>query len=62
MSKRLKIIIAVIVLILLAIFVVVRMDEDTWICNSGQWIKHGVPSVPMPEGTCNWLDNFNPFR
>ncbi|MCX6797037.1 MAG: DUF2178 domain-containing protein [Candidatus Doudnabacteria bacterium] len=26
--------------------------EDTWICRNGQWIKHGVPSAPMPTKPC----------
>ncbi len=26
--------------------------EDTWICVDGEWIRHGVPSAPMPEGGC----------
>lgn len=31
---------------------VVGGDEDTWICDNGQWIKHGVPSAPMPTSGC----------
>src|SRR3989344_1196103 len=27
-------------------------DEDTWICSGGQWVKHGNPSSPKPEGNC----------
>jgi len=42
--------------------VILRGPEDGWICDSGQWVKHGVPSAPMPEGECGVLDNFNPFR
>jgi len=26
--------------------------EDTWICDDGQWVKHGNPSRPMPDVTC----------
>lgn len=26
--------------------------EDTWICVEGEWVKHGVPSAPKPEGGC----------
>ena len=28
-------------------------NEDTWICSSGTWIKHGNPSAPMPQFPCN---------
>jgi len=27
-------------------------DEDTWLCQNGQWIKHGNPSAPMPTTLC----------
>jgi len=27
-------------------------DEDTWLCQNNQWIKHGNPSQPMPEESC----------
>jgi len=27
-------------------------NEDTWICTDGQWVKHGNPSVPMPQTGC----------
>jgi uncharacterized membrane protein len=26
--------------------------EDDWICQNGQWIKHGNPSAPMPVKAC----------
>ena len=26
--------------------------EDSWICQSGQWVKHGAPSSPMPSKPC----------
>jgi len=27
-------------------------DEDDWICQSGQWVKHGNPNFPMPQAQC----------
>jgi len=27
-------------------------DEDAWICDSGQWVKHGNPDTPMPTSSC----------
>jgi hypothetical protein len=26
--------------------------EDDWMCQNGQWIKHGNPSAPMPVKQC----------
>ncbi|MCX8016095.1 MAG: hypothetical protein N2692_02220 [Patescibacteria group bacterium] len=64
MNKRLKVII-IIIFILPVIFMIMRiisMEEDAWICKNGQWVKHGVPSTPMPEGKCAWWQNFKPFK
>jgi len=27
-------------------------DEDTWLCQNDQWVKHGNPSAPMPASGC----------
>ena len=32
---------------------VIGGPEDDWICVEGQWVKHGSPSAPMPEGECD---------
>jgi len=42
-------------LMFLALFLrfVIGGPEDDWICRDGQWIKHGVPSAPMPSVECN---------
>ncbi len=39
---------------ILAIMVLVRFltPEDTWICDNGQWVKHGNPVTLMPDGEC----------
>ena len=55
MSK--KIIWAVIILIILAGIALAAKffiggDEDTWLCDNGQWVRHGHPSVPMPASGC----------
>jgi len=31
---------------------VIGGDEDTWICQNGQWVKHGNPSAPKPTNGC----------
>jgi hypothetical protein len=37
---------------LIGAIVVLRMDEDTWICDGSQWVKHGDPKSPMPVNQC----------
>ncbi len=27
-------------------------DEDTWLCQDSNWVKHGNPSAPMPISGC----------
>jgi hypothetical protein len=52
-----KITIAVIVILAIAgawLFLrfIIGGDEDTWICDNGVWIKHGVPSAAKPTDPC----------
>ncbi len=48
----------IIILVAAALIVVVGAlrffsgDEDTWLCQNGQWVKHGVPNAPMPSSGC----------
>jgi len=45
----------IIILVLLAIFslrFILGGSEDDWICVNGEWVKHGAPSAPKPEGSC----------
>lgn len=54
--KKILIILAVSLFILAGLLGAARLlvggGEDTWICDEGEWIKHGVPSAPRPEGSC----------
>lgn len=52
MSKVLFLILALLVVWLFARFVI-GGPEDDWICVEGQWVKHGSPSTPIPEGECD---------
>jgi len=39
--------------------------EDTWICEDGQWIRHGQPSSPPPTSGCgeiSWEDASKSIR
>lgn len=51
-----KIIYTVIVLVLfmfLTVFsLLVFSGEDNWVCQNGEWIKHGQPSYPAPTAEC----------
>jgi len=63
MSKNRKIFIIIIcVIAFLFLWALLRGPEDSWICVDGQWVEHGFPYAPMPEGECSLLDNLNPFR
>ena len=33
-------------------FLFLRGNEDTWICQNGQWIAHGSPSSAQPTSGC----------
>lgn len=26
--------------------------EDNWLCQNGEWVKHGIPSAPKPTKPC----------
>lgn len=53
-DKKLIYTIFVLVLFLGMFIVSVRLfsGEDNWICENGQWIKHGSPSYPAPSVKC----------
>lgn len=63
-KKIFNVIIVVIAVLFVWFFIrfVIGGPEDTWICDNQQWVKHGAPSAPKPQGQCDWLDNLNPFR
>lgn len=48
-----KFFIAIIILLVLAfVLLIFRGNEDNWVCENGDWVKHGNPSSPMPEEPC----------
>jgi hypothetical protein len=55
MNKKYKIIIGIVVLFFLGVLalVILRSPEDSWLCQNGQWIRHGNPSSPMPTSGCS---------
>jgi hypothetical protein len=49
-----KIIVAALfmIVIIFALRLFLGGPEDSWICQNGQWIKHGNPSAPSPTSQC----------
>lgn len=56
MNKKI-IIISIIGILFIAVIAVAGIrfssGEDNWICQNGEWIKHGNPSAPMPTEPCD---------
>ena len=49
----LKIIVVIVIIIILVILGLRFLSgEDDWICENGEWVKHGKPSAPMPDREC----------
>jgi hypothetical protein len=44
------VVLAVLVFFTLCFFI--GVSEDDWICVDGSWVKHGMPSAPMPTEPC----------
>ena len=53
--KKIVLLLGIIVLAILILFslrFILGGSEDDWICVDGEWVKHGVPSAPMPTEPC----------
>jgi len=62
MRKKLLSTIIILVLIFVAwafLRFVIGGPEDTWICDNGQWVKHGNPKALMPDSSCGEQLNQN---
>ena len=59
MRKKIFILIILIFLVILAAAISVKLlsNEDDWICQNGQWVKHGNPSAPAPAVGCGSVKN-----
>ena len=53
-DKKLIYTVAVLILFLVMAVMTVRVfsGEDNWLCQNGQWIKHGQPDWPAPTAEC----------
>lgn len=61
MKKRnlniLIIVLAVVMVGILALMLaLMRGEEDTWLCQNGEWIKHGNPRASMPTEPCGKVE------
>lgn len=58
--KKLILLIVVVIVVAVGALLVIRFlsDEDTWLCQNGQWVKHGQPSKPKPSSVCGDVQNF----
>jgi len=54
MKKQIVFWIGAVVLIILAVAFASKFfgGEDAWVCENGQWIKHGSPSAQKPQTSC----------
>jgi len=54
LEKKFIYVVVGVLLILLLTIAGLRLlsGEDNWMCQNGQWIKHGQPSAPMPSLEC----------
>ena len=54
--KAKNIIIIVGLVLLFIVFSILSLkalgNEDDWICQNGEWVKHGNPSAEMPTTPC----------
>jgi len=54
--KKTVLILGILIIVAAAALVYVRFviggDEDTWICDSGRWVKHGNPTAAAPTTPC----------
>ncbi len=52
--KKVFLIILIVLFAVVFLRFVVGGSEDDWICDreKGEWVKHGVPSAPMPTEPC----------
>lgn len=54
--KKLIVFPFILVLLIISLILLIRFtlggSEDSWICQDGQWIKHGQPSSSMPATPC----------
>ncbi|MCU0679822.1 MAG: hypothetical protein MUF50_00760 [Planctomycetes bacterium] len=41
------------IIILAALVLRIITKEDNWICQNGEWVKHGNPDTEKPSQVCS---------
>lgn len=59
MSKRLTIQLLIFLGIVVVVLLILRGNEDNWLCQNGQWVKHGNPDATKPTIGCGVDNNVN---
>ena len=61
--KKIIIIIALASVAIVASVATLRLlgGEDNWICENGNWVKHGSPSAPQPAAACPGSESVEEF-
>jgi hypothetical protein len=59
--KNSVLILGIVILLVGGVFVALRLmtPEDTWVCQDGQWVKHGNPLAAQPSSQCGTMQNAN---
>jgi len=52
MRQKKLIIVIIVIVVLIVGFAFLRGSEDSWICQDGEWVKHGQPSAEKPTEPC----------
>lgn len=63
--KKVIIIIGVVIILIGGWFIIrfgIGDNQDDWRCVDGQWVKHGVPSAPIPTSDCGDEKIINNFE
>ena len=50
--KKILLIVLILFIGLVGLRFILVGNEDTWICENGEWVKHGNPSAPKPVEDC----------
>lgn len=56
MKQSLIVLLVILVLVVIS-FLRFSSPEDTWLCENGEWIKHGNPSEAQPVTNCAGLND-----
>ena len=58
LNMKKSLIVSLVILVLVGIvFLRFLSPEDTWLCENGEWIKHGNPSQAQPATSCVGLND-----